>query len=222
MHWPLWLSQQLSFLLMSLMTVSYKLQLSEVAGFSLCLEIRAEREHVLVSLVSILLLSMLVWVRMMVFFVVFFPFTPMQITVKWVCSSIGNKCSIPLQHKLFYHISSDRWLQHVEPLWAHLGLAAPLIPWYWCRGSPVESEGIGGPSKLEPRRLWVDPHRQQHFHNALLPTQQLRCIAGRVIFSLTFMLELQYLNDTYYIYVLYMYFKSFRRCLNFPTLHLCL
>lgn len=118
----------------------------------------------------------------------FSPFTPMQIIVKWVFSSVGNKCSILLQHKLFYHFSSDRWLQHVEPLWAHLGFAAPLIPWYWCRGSPVECEGTGEPSKLEPRRLWVGPHWQQHFHNALLPTQQLCCVAGRVIFSLIFML----------------------------------
>lgn len=68
LHWPLWLSQQLSFLLMSLMTVSYKLQLSEVAGFSLYLETWAEREHILANLVSTLLLSMLVWVRMKLFF----------------------------------------------------------------------------------------------------------------------------------------------------------
>lgn len=112
----------------------------------------------------------------------FFPFTPMQTNVEWVCS-IGNKCSSPSQLKLFYFLFPGRWLQHVEPLWAHLGFAAPLIPWYWCCGSTVESEGTGGPCKLESRRLWVDPQWQQHFHNALLLTQQLRCVAGKVIFS---------------------------------------
>lgn len=122
---------------------------------------------------------------------------------------MGNKCLIPSQLKLFYLLSSDRWLQHVEPLWAHLGFAAPLIPWYWCCGSPVESEGIGGPSKLESRRLWVNPQWQQHFHNALLPTQQLCCVAGRVIFSFIVMLELQYLNDTYYKYMYYICILNF-------------
>lgn len=104
-HWHLWLSQQLSFLLMSPMTVSYKLQLSEVGGFSLYLETRAVGVHILANLVSTLLLFMLVWVSMKIFFP---PSHQCKSLSDEFCSSVGNKCSIPSQLKLFYLISSDK------------------------------------------------------------------------------------------------------------------
>lgn len=125
----------------------------------------------------------------------------MQIIVYWACCSVDYKCLNPWQVTLFYHLSSDRWLQYVESLWAHLGFAAPPIPWYWCCGSPVESKG---PNKLESRRLWVDLQWQQHFHNALLLTQQLCCVAGKVLFSFTVMLKLQYLIDWYCMLIIYL------------------